>query len=144
MDNTIGVIGLGVMGSNIALNMANKGEKVAVYNYTRDLTDKLLHRIENQSINPYYDVQSFVQSLETPRKIFLMVTAGAAIDSVISSLVPFLEQGDMIMDGGNSHYEDTAQRYDDLKIKGIDYLGIGISGGEVGALNGPSIMPGGD
>jgi 6-phosphogluconate dehydrogenase len=144
MNNTIGVIGLGVMGSNIALNMANKGEKVAVYNYTRDLTDKLLHRIENQSINPYYDVQSFVQSLETPRKIFLMVTAGAAIDSVISTLVPFLEQGDMIMDGGNSHYEDTAQRYDDLKIKGIDYLGIGISGGEVGALNGPSIMPGGD
>ncbi|MEH6907891.1 decarboxylating NADP(+)-dependent phosphogluconate dehydrogenase [Neobacillus drentensis] len=144
MDNTIGVIGLGVMGSNIALNMANKGEKVAVYNYTRDLTDKLLHRIENQSIDPYYEVQSFVQSLETPRKIFLMVTAGAAIDSVIGSLVPFLERGDIIMDGGNSHYEDTAQRYDDLKSKGIDYLGIGISGGEVGALHGPSIMPGGD
>jgi len=144
MNNTIGVIGLGVMGSNIALNMANKGEKVAVYNYTRDLTDRLLHRIENQLIDPHYDVQSFVQSLETPRKIFLMVTAGAAIDSVISSLVPFLETGDIIMDGGNSHYEDTARRYDDLKSKGIDYLGIGISGGEVGALNGPSIMPGGD
>ena len=73
-----------------------------------------------------------------------MVTAGAAIDSVIGSLVPFLEPGDIIMDGGNSHYEDTARRYDDLKSKGIDYLGIGISGGEVGALNGPSIMPGGD
>ena len=144
MNNTIGVIGLGVMGSNIALNMVSKGEKVAVYNYTRDLTDKLLHRIENQSLYPYYDVQDFVQSLETPRKIFLMVTAGAAIDSVISSLVPFLEAGDIIMDGGNSHYEDTARRYDALKSKGIDYLGIGISGGEVGALNGPSIMPGGD
>ncbi|MEH7072959.1 decarboxylating NADP(+)-dependent phosphogluconate dehydrogenase [Neobacillus drentensis] len=144
MNNTIGVIGLGVMGSNIALNMANNGEKVAVYNYTRDLTDKLLHRIEGQQINPYYDVQKFVQSLATPRKIFLMVTAGAAIDSVISSLVPFLEPSDIIMDGGNSHYEDTARRYDVLKSKGIDYLGIGISGGEVGALNGPSIMPGGD
>ncbi|MBV7506653.1 decarboxylating NADP(+)-dependent phosphogluconate dehydrogenase [Bacillus sp. sid0103] len=144
MHNTIGVIGLGVMGSNIALNMANKGERVAVYNYTRDLTDKLMDRIDHQSIDPYYDVQSFVQSLETPRKIFLMVTAGAAIDSVISSLVPFLEADDIIMDGGNSHYEDTARRYDDLKSKGIDYLGIGISGGEVGALNGPSIMPGGD
>ncbi|WP_026568466.1 decarboxylating NADP(+)-dependent phosphogluconate dehydrogenase [Bacillus sp. UNC41MFS5] len=144
MNNTIGVIGLGVMGSNIALNMANKGEKVAVYNYTRDLTDKLLHRIDNHPIDPYYDVQSFVQSLETPRKIFLMVTAGAAIDSVISSLVPFLEPGDIIMDGGNSHYDDTARRYDDLKSKEIEYLGIGISGGEVGALNGPSIMPGGD
>jgi 6-phosphogluconate dehydrogenase len=144
MDNTIGVIGLGVMGSNIALNMANHGEKVAVYNYTRDLTDKLLHRIENEPIDPYYEVQSFVQSLETPRKVFLMVTAGAAIDSVISSLVPFLEPGDIIMDGGNSHYEDTARRYDELKSKGIGYLGVGISGGEVGALNGPSIMPGGD
>ncbi|MFB5196507.1 decarboxylating NADP(+)-dependent phosphogluconate dehydrogenase [Neobacillus sp. KR4-4] len=144
MDNTIGVIGLGVMGSNIALNMANNGEKVAVYNYTRDLTDKLLHRIDGETIAPYYDVQSFVQSLETPRKIFLMVTAGAAIDSVISSLVPFLEPGDIIMDGGNSHYEDTARRYEDLKSKKIEYLGIGISGGEVGALNGPSIMPGGE
>jgi 6-phosphogluconate dehydrogenase len=144
MDNTIGVIGLGVMGSNIALNMASHGETVAVYNYTRDLTDKLLHRIENQHVNPYYDVQSFVQSLETPRKIFLMVTAGAAIDSVISSLIPFLESGDIIMDGGNSHFEDTARRYDDLQANGIDYLGIGISGGEVGALTGPSIMPGGD
>ncbi|MFL6518134.1 MAG: decarboxylating NADP(+)-dependent phosphogluconate dehydrogenase, partial [Bacillus sp. (in: firmicutes)] len=144
MNNTIGVIGLGVMGSNIALNMASKGERVAVYNYTRDLTDKLLHRIENLQIDPHYDVQSFAQSLETPRKIFLMVTAGAAIDSVISSLIPYLEPGDIIMDGGNSHYEDTARRYDDLKSKGIDYLGIGISGGEVGALTGPSIMPGGD
>ncbi|WHY67843.1 decarboxylating NADP(+)-dependent phosphogluconate dehydrogenase [Neobacillus sp. SuZ13] len=144
MNNTIGVIGLGVMGSNIALNMANNGERVAVYNYTRDLTDKLLQRIDNQSIAPYYDVQSFVQSLETPRKIFLMVTAGAAIDSVISSLVPFLEPGDIIMDGGNSHYDDTARRFEDLKSKEIEYLGIGISGGEVGALNGPSIMPGGE
>lgn len=144
MENTIGVIGLGVMGSNIALNMASNGEKVAVYNYTSDLTDKLLDRIENQHVSPYYDVQSFVQSLETPRKIFLMVTAGAAIDSVISSLLPFLSPGDIIMDGGNSHYEDTARRYDELKAKEIDYLGIGISGGEVGALNGPSIMPGGD
>ncbi|MGM0877042.1 MAG: decarboxylating NADP(+)-dependent phosphogluconate dehydrogenase [Bacillota bacterium] len=144
MFNTIGVIGLGVMGSNIALNMASKGEEVAVYNYTRDLTDRLVQKSEGQSINPYYEIQDFVQSLETPRKIFLMVTAGKPIDSVIGSLVPFLEAGDIIMDGGNSHYEDTARRYDELKFKGIDYLGIGISGGEVGALKGPSIMPGGD
>jgi 6-phosphogluconate dehydrogenase len=144
MLNTIGVIGLGVMGSNIALNMANKGEKVSVYNYTRDLTDQLMEKVDGQHLNPYYEVQDFVQSLETPRKIFLMVTAGAPIDSVIASLVPFLESGDIIMDGGNSHYEDTERRYDDLKAKGISYLGIGISGGEVGALEGPSIMPGGD
>lgn len=144
MVNTIGVIGLGVMGSNIALNMANKGEQVAVYNYTRDLTDQLVQRLNGQSIYPYYDIQDFVHALEKPRKIFMMVTAGKAIDSVIDSILPFLEEGDIIMDGGNSHYEDTERRYDELKDKGIGYLGIGISGGEVGALEGPSIMPGGD
>ncbi|MGE7987704.1 decarboxylating NADP(+)-dependent phosphogluconate dehydrogenase [Lysinibacillus fusiformis] len=144
MLNTIGVIGLGVMGSNIALNMANKGEQVAVYNYTRDLTDKLLQKVEGQALTPYYEIEGFVQSLEKPRKIFLMVTAGKAIDSVIESLVPFLETGDVIMDGGNSHYQDTERRHDELMARGIGYLGIGISGGEVGALTGPSIMPGGD
>ncbi|MDL5143578.1 decarboxylating NADP(+)-dependent phosphogluconate dehydrogenase [Bacillus atrophaeus] len=144
MFNTIGVIGLGVMGSNIALNMANKGERVAVYNYTRDLTDQLVQKLDGQSVNPYYELQDFIQSLETPRKIFLMVTAGKPVDSVIHSLIPLLEKGDVIMDGGNSHYNETEQRYDHLKEKGIGYLGIGISGGEVGALKGPSIMPGGD
>ncbi|KAA9032438.1 decarboxylating NADP(+)-dependent phosphogluconate dehydrogenase [Niallia endozanthoxylica] len=142
--HTIGVIGLGVMGSNLALNMANNGEQVAVYNYTRDLTDQLVQKLEGQSITPYYEIEAFVQSLKTPRKIFLMVTAGKAIDSVISTLVPHLEEGDIIMDGGNSHHEDTERRYDELKSKGIGYLGIGISGGAVGALTGPSIMPGGD
>lgn len=144
MFNTIGVIGLGVMGINIALNMASKGEQVAVYNYTRDLTDILMDKMEGQPIHPFYQMEEFVHSLETPRKIFLMVTAGKPIDSVIGALVPFLEAGDVIMDGGNSHYEDTERRYDELKSKGIGYLGIGISGGEVGALIGPSIMPGGD
>lgn len=144
MFNTIGVIGLGVMGSNIALNMASKGEQVAVYNYTRDLTDRLVQKLDGQSVNPYYELQDFVQSLETPRKIFLMVTAGKPVDSVIHSLIPLLEKGDVIMDGGNSHYNETEQRYEQLKEKGIGYLGIGISGGEVGALKGPSIMPGGD
>ncbi|WP_419393214.1 decarboxylating NADP(+)-dependent phosphogluconate dehydrogenase [Cytobacillus praedii] len=144
MSNTIGVIGLGVMGSNLALNMANKGEQVAVYNYTRDLTDQLVERSQGQAIHPYFEIQDFVQSLETPRKIFLMVTAGKPIDSVIQSLMPVLEAGDIIMDGGNSHYEDTERRYEELKSKGIGFLGIGISGGEVGALKGPSIMPGGD
>lgn len=144
MLNTIGVIGLGVMGSNIALNMANKGEQVAVYNYTRDLTDQLVAKLDGQSIHAYYEVKDFVQSLETPRKVFVMVTAGKPIDSVIQALIPHLEKGDLIMDGGNSHYEDTERRYDELKAHGIGYLGIGISGGEVGALTGPSIMPGGD
>lgn len=144
MFNTIGVIGLGVMGSNIALNMASNGEHVAVYNYTRDLTDQLVAKLDGQSIQPYYEIQDFVQSLETPRKIFLMVTAGKPIDSVIQTLLPHLEKGDIMMDGGNSHYLDTERRYEELKSRGIGYLGIGISGGEVGALKGPSIMPGGD
>lgn len=142
MNNTIGVLGLGVMGKSIALNMASKGEKVAVYNYTRDLTDLLLQ--ETEQVNGYYSVEEFVQSLQSPRKVFLMVTAGDIVDSVIQSLVPYLEPGDIIMDGGNSHFEDTLRRYDELKSKGIDYLGIGVSGGEEGALKGPSIMPGGD
>lgn len=142
MNNTIGVLGLGVMGKSIALNMASKGEKVAVYNYTRDLTDLLLQ--ETEQVNGFYSVEEFVQSLQSPRKVFLMVTAGDIVDSVIQSLVPYLEPGDIIMDGGNSHFEDTSRRYDELKSKGIDYLGIGVSGGEEGALKGPSIMPGGD
>ena len=144
MGNTIGVIGLGVMGSSIALNMVSKGEKVAVYNYTRDLTDQLLKNQPDKEIYPYYDVQQFVQSLQSPKKVFLMVTAGQVVDTVITSLIPYLEPGDIIMDGGNSNYEDTARRYDELKALGIDYLGVGVSGGEEGALKGPSIMPGGD
>lgn len=144
MNNTIGVIGLGVMGSNMALNMANKGEQVAVFNYTRDLTDLFVKNNQGKSFHAYYDIEEFVQSLQTPRKIFLMVTAGKAIDSVIELLLPHLDTNDIIMDGGNSHFLDTERRYDELKAKGIGYLGIGISGGEVGALNGPSIMPGGD
>jgi 6-phosphogluconate dehydrogenase len=144
MSNTIGVLGLGVMGKSIALNMASKGEKVSVYNYTRDLTDQLMQEVDQEQVNPYYDAQEFVQSLESPRKIFMMVTAGGIVDAVIDSLVPFLEKGDIIMDGGNSHFEDTKRRFDDLKSKGIGYLGIGVSGGEEGALKGPSIMPGGD
>ncbi|MBM7704155.1 decarboxylating NADP(+)-dependent phosphogluconate dehydrogenase [Metabacillus iocasae] len=145
MVNTIGVIGLGVMGSNLALNMESKGEQVAVYNYTRDLTDQLLEKHPGkEGIHPYYELQEFVQSLQAPRKVFLMVTAGKPIDLVIDALIPLLEAGDIIMDGGNSHYEDTERRYDTLKDKGIHYIGMGISGGEVGALKGPSIMPGGD
>ena len=144
MDNSIGVLGLGVMGSSIALNMASKGERVSVYNFTRDLTDRLMERISQESIHPYYEAQEFVESLETPRKIFLMVTAGKVVDTVISSLLPFLEPGDIIMDGGNSFYEDTARRNDELKSKGIHFLGVGVSGGEEGALKGPSMMVGGE
>ena len=144
MSNTIGVMGLGVMGSSIALNMASKGEKVSVYNYTRDLTDLLMQKNEYEEMYPYYTLEEFVQSLPSPRKIFVMVTAGPVVDAVIQSLVPHLEVGDIIMDGGNSNYQDTARRYDELKAQGINYLGIGVSGGEEGALKGPSLMIGGE
>ncbi|MDA1476942.1 decarboxylating NADP(+)-dependent phosphogluconate dehydrogenase [Bacillus changyiensis] len=144
MLNTIGIIGLGVMGSNIALNLASKKEKVAVYNYTRDLTDRLVQQLNGEAVFPYDKLQDFVQSIQKPRKILLMVTAGQPVDSVIDSLIPLLDKGDIIMDGGNSHYKDTERRYEKLKTNAIGYLGIGISGGEAGALKGPAIMPGGD
>lgn len=144
MKNTIGVYGLGVMGSNLARNMANKGERVAVYNYTRDLTDKFVSRYAADRIDPHYDLGSFIQSLERPRKIFLMVSAGAAVDSVIESLIPLLGSGDIIMDGGNSDFHDSNRRYRALRERGIHFIGVGVSGGEEGALKGPALMPGGD
>ncbi|AFS71888.1 MULTISPECIES: decarboxylating NADP(+)-dependent phosphogluconate dehydrogenase [Exiguobacterium] len=143
MLHSIGVIGLGVMGRNIALNMASHQEDVAVYNYTRDLTDDLMAHNEGLPLHPYYEVADFVQSLARPRKIFVMVTAGSAIDSVIESLIPHLEEGDIIMDGGNSHFLDTERRFDQLQQHKIEYIGVGVSGGEVGARTGPAIMPGG-
>ncbi|MFD1064866.1 decarboxylating NADP(+)-dependent phosphogluconate dehydrogenase [Oceanobacillus locisalsi] len=142
--NAIGMFGLGVMGANLALNMANQGEKVAVYNYTSDLTDAFQEKHPHENITAYYELADFIQSLEKPRKIFLMVTAGTVVDSVIESLVPLLDQGDIIMDGGNSNFQDSNRRYHDLKEKGFHFIGVGVSGGEEGALNGPALMPSGD
>lgn len=144
MKNTIGVYGLGVMGANISKNMVNNGERVAVYNYTNDLTEKFTNEFPSENIDPHYNVESFVMSLEKPRKIFLMVTTGPIIDSVINSLVPFLDENDIIMDGGNSDSLDSSRRYQTLNKQNIRFLGIGVSGGEEGALYGPSLMPGGD
>lgn len=143
MKNTIGVFGLGVMGSNLARNMADKGEKVAVYNYTPDLIKKFVSQYSIPRIDPHYELENFIYSLENPRKIFLMVSAGA-VDSVIQSLIPLLEPGDIIMDGGNSDFHDSNRRYRELQAHGIRFLGVGVSGGEKGALNGPALMPGGD
>lgn len=144
MKNTIGVYGLGVMGANISKNMVNNGEKVAVYNYTDDLTKNFTKDFSNDNIDPHYNLQSFVMSLEKPRKIFLMVTTGSIIDSVIESLIPYLDENDIIMDGGNSDAVDSSRRYKMLDKQNIRFLGVGVSGGEEGALYGPSLMPGGD
>ena len=140
--NEIGVIGLGVMGRNIALNMLNHGFKVAGFNRSFEKTKELMaQNIEN--FEGFEKLEKFVASLSKPKKIFLMVPAGNAVGSVIDQLLPFLSEGDIIMDGGNSFFEDTNRRFERLDALGIKYFGVGVSGGEEGALKGPSIMPSG-
>lgn len=144
MKSNIAVIGMGVMGSCLALNMANHGFKVSVYNRTRELTDKMITNHPHENVTPYYDVESLVNSLERPRKIMIMVTAGNPVDYVIESLLPYLEKDDIILDGGNSFFKDTQHRYEYVTSKGFKYFGVGVSGGEEGALKGPALMPGGN
>lgn len=145
----IGLLGLGVMGKSLAINLATKGIKVAVFNrHVEKLEVDIAQNfaLEQKDIYdfPWYDdLEEFVNALERPRNIFLMVNAGKTVDLVIESLLPFLEQEDLIIDGGNSHYKDTLRRERELKDKGILFVGTGISGGEEGAKKGPSIMPGG-
>jgi len=141
----IGLIGLAVMGQNLVLNMASRGYRVAVYNRTTSKTEEFLAGpASGKSIVGASTLKEFVDQLDRPRKVMLMVQAGTAVDAVINDLVPLLDQGDLIIDGGNSYFKDTRRRAADLSARGILYLGAGISGGEEGALTGPSIMPGGD
>lgn len=139
----VGVIGLAVMGKNLALNIADHGFSVAVYNRSRSKTDELLKEASNKDITGYFTLEDFVESLEIPRKIILMVKAGQAVDETIKTLSGLLSKGDIIMDGGNSNYLDTIRRNREVCAIGLQYLGTGISGGEEGARNGPAIMPGG-
>ncbi|WP_028610826.1 NADP-dependent phosphogluconate dehydrogenase [Paenibacillus harenae] len=139
----IGVIGLAVMGKNLALNIESRGFTVSVYNRSREKTDDLMQEASGKNLVPAYSIEEFVQSLETPRKILIMVQAGAGTDATIDSLVPHLSEGDIIIDGGNAYFPDTVRRSKDLEAKGFRFIGTGVSGGEEGALKGPSIMPGG-
>ncbi len=140
----IGVIGLGVMGLNLALNMESKGFSVSVYDYWTERTEEFSAReAKDKNIQGAYSLEEFVTSLELPRKILLMIKAGETTDSVIDSLIPHLQQGDILMDGGNSFYEDTNRRTAKLQALGLNFIGAGVSGGEEGARTGPSIMPGG-
>jgi 6-phosphogluconate dehydrogenase len=144
MAQSFGLIGLAVMGENLALNVERNGFPIAVYNRTSSVTDKFMStRAKGKNVKPAYSLQELVQSLERPRKIMIMVKAGAPVDYVINDLKPLLEQGDMIIDGGNSLYTDTERRTQELEAMGLRYIGMGVSGGEEGALNGPSLMPGG-
>ena len=140
----IGVIGLAVMGQNLVLNIESRGYSVVVYNRTAERTRAFIEtRTEGKRIEAAYDIEEFVSSLSRPRKVFLMVKAGAPTDALIERLLPLLEPGDVLMDGGNSQYEDTDRRCRASEEHGVLYLGVGVSGGEIGALLGPAIMAGG-
>jgi 6-phosphogluconate dehydrogenase len=146
--SSFGLIGLGVMGKSIALNIAEKHISISVYNRAEAGEEKVVqHFLEEnkqfENLQGYQELQSFVESLKKPRKILIMIKAGSALDEVIEQLIPFLAPGDILIDGGNSHYRDTEKRMETLAKKQIDFVGAGISGGEEGARTGPSIMPGG-
>ncbi|MGA9378829.1 MAG: NAD(P)-binding domain-containing protein, partial [Phormidium sp.] len=141
---SFGVIGLAVMGENLALNVERNGFPISVYNRTAEKTDAFMQtRAQGKNAVATYSIKDFVASLERPRRILIMVKAGAPVDAVIQELKPFLEEGDIIIDGGNSLYDDTARRTRELEPQGFRFIGMGVSGGEEGALNGPSLMPGG-
>ena len=140
----LGLIGLAVMGENLALNMESKGFSVAVYNRTLDRVQAFVAgRARDKNIIPAYSLEELVTSLKSPRKVMLMVKAGQPVDDVLGRLLPLLEPGDIIIDGGNSHFADTRRRLTVVEEKGLLYVGTGVSGGEEGALHGPSLMPGG-
>src|SRR5436309_16051890 len=140
----IGLIGLAVMGENLALNMESKGFSVAVFNRTTEVTEKFAGgRGKGKNIQPRRTMEEFVGALKKPRKVMIMVNAGAPVDAVINQLALLLEKGDVIIDGGNSLFTDTQRRGKELGDLGIHFVGCGVSGGEEGALKGPSLMPGG-
>jgi 6-phosphogluconate dehydrogenase len=144
----IGVFGLGTMGKNLAINIASHGFTVSVYNRTREKTTGLKEEIKDENIlkniHLTFTVEEFVQSLKPPRKILMMVSAGKVVDDVINELRPFIAKGDILIDGGNSHFLDTIRRSNLIEKEGFRYIGMGVSGGEEGALKGPSLMPGGN
>ena len=140
----VGIIGMAVMGKNLALNIKNNGYSVSVFNITRAETDEVASKYADKNLLATYSWEEFVGSLEKPRKIIMMIKAGSPVDQTIEHLQGILDKGDILIDGGNSFYKDTNRRYQYLQKLGINYIGMGISGGELGALNGPSMMPGGD
>ena len=140
----IGLIGLAVMGENLALNMESRGYRVAVFNRTTSVVDHFINgRAKGKKFVGCHSIEELVTNLATPRKVMMMVKAGTAVDSLIEQLTPLLSKGDVIIDGGNTYYLDTERRTQYVESKGLLYIGTGVSGGEEGALLGPSLMPGG-
>lgn len=145
MSANIGVYGLGVMGANLARNFASRGHTVAVYNRKYDVTEKFMSDYSHEGkFIPSKELSLFIDSLESPKRVFMMVPAGVITDEVINQILPLLKPEDILIDGGNSHYSDTRRREEKIRPTGIMYFGVGVSGGEEGALKGPAIMPGGD
>jgi 6-phosphogluconate dehydrogenase len=140
----IGMIGLAVMGKNLALNIESKGYSVSVYNRSREKTDEMIAEAAEKRIHGTYSIEEFVESLQKPRKIIIMVKAGKPVDDTIEQLKAYISKGDIIIDAGNSFYEDTIRRSRELEAEGYRFIGTGVSGGEEGALLGPAIMPGGE
>ncbi|UQF23706.1 NADP-dependent phosphogluconate dehydrogenase [Vagococcus lutrae] len=139
----IGVVGMAVMGKNLALNIESRGYSVSIFNRTAARTEEVIKEHDDKNLVATYTIEDFVASLEKPRKIMLMVQAGKATDLTIQSLLPHLDKGDILIDGGNTFYKDTIRRNEELANSGINFIGTGVSGGEEGALKGPAIMPGG-
>ena len=139
----IGVVGMAVMGRNLALNIESRGYSVSIFNRSSSKTDEVIALHPDKKLVPTYTVEEFVASLEKPRRILLMVKAGEATDKTIQSLLPHLDKGDILIDGGNTFFKDTIRRNEMLANSGINFIGTGVSGGEEGALKGPAIMPGG-
>ena len=139
----IGVVGMAVMGRNLALNIESRGYSVSIFNRSSSKTDEVIALHPDKKLVPTYTVEEFVASLEKPRRILLMVKAGEATDKTIQSLLPHLDKGDILIDGGNTFFQDTIRRNEMLANSGINFIGTGVSGGEEGALKGPAIMPGG-
>ncbi|EPC81811.1 6-phosphogluconate dehydrogenase [Lacticaseibacillus paracasei subsp. paracasei Lpp126] len=139
----IGVVGMAVMGKNLALNIESRGNTVAIFNRTGSKTKAVVEEHPDKKLVPSYKIEDFVASLEKPRRIIMMVKAGAGTDAVIKELLPLLDKGDVLIDGGNTFFEDTMRRSAELDKSGINFIGMGVSGGELGALHGPSLMPGG-
>ncbi len=143
MKNEIGLIGLAVMGANLARNIAGRQHRIVVYNRTTEKTKEFIDEYGNEYLSAATNFKEFVASIARPRKIIIMVKAGTAVDAVINQLIPHLDKNDIIIDCGNSNYLDTKKRFEELKKKNMVFIGCGVSGGEEGALNGPSLMPGG-
>lgn len=139
----IGVVGMAVMGKNLALNIESRGYSVALYNRTASKTEDVVKEHPEKNFKATYTIEEFVASLEKPRRIIMMVQAGKGTDATIQALLPHLDKGDILVDGGNTFFKDTMRRNEELANSGINFIGTGVSGGEEGALKGPSIMPGG-